>query len=559
MYELTERDHMQILQKLHASFIVITDCEDNIDEVKNQAYGYLELWNPEGYVQCYCEDGKGAKQPGVIHCMHCGRSVTPLLTTSLREAILEKKKPYRNIHSNIPQAVHKEPMFFYVKSKPESDCGILIYNLTLSVDVDNTPNLQMKWKINGIVDIDPGKNCKGLKFTRGKEVEMDIFKILNINSNYPKMKPPVYFENAVNSIDFALKNKKFNKYTAYLDLFNVSDLEIPKDSFFMMYMYLYATYPSVELIVKMGMNELIVQMLRKMSRQPDRNAIKEMAESFKKLIRADAKDGTHAFNLPKVVVADCLKRSVGLEEILQWQDIFELDKDNKVTQAMYFNVTRHPLYVNSYAIAKSLSDCMMYGYNPQEAINYITKQKSKTKEQVSYRKYYGQDKFMENFIDYLRMCDVMGIEPDRYPSDIITAHDNLAIAFKAQESALTDKMIDAISKAAEKHIPKSEKYLNSEYVIVLPYSSYDIIQEGQNQRNCVGSYLKRIAQRDSFVFFIRKKEDPNMSYVTGEYRDGRITQLYLKNNRIVSETRIHEIAREFASNLTKAQFETKRI
>ena len=153
----------------------------------------------------------------------------------------------------------------------------------------------------------------------------------------------------------------------------------------------------------------------------------------------------------------------------------------------------------------------------------------------------------------------MGIEPDRYPSDIITAHDNLAIAFKAQESALTDKMIDAISKAAEKHIPKSEKYLNSEYVIVLPYSSYDIIQEGQNQRNCVGSYLKRIAQRDSFVFFIRKKEDPNMSYVTGEYRDGRITQLYLKNNRIVSETRIHEIAREFASNLTKAQFETKRI
>ena len=120
-------------------------------------------------------------------------------------------------------------------------------------------------------------------------------------------------------------------------------------------------------------------------------------------------------------------------------------------------------------------------------------------------------------------------------------------------------MIDAISKAAEKYIPQSKMYLESEYVIILPYSSCDIIQEGQNQRNCVGSYLKRIAQRDSFVFFIRKKETPDESYVTGEYRDGRVTQLYLKNNRIVSESKIHEIAREFATNLTKAQFETKRI
>lgn len=561
MYELTTKDQEQILRRREASFLVIKDCITNIDEIKKQAYGYLEIYNPEGYVQCYCERGKGQQQHGMIHCMHCGRSVTPLIIPAKRAEIEEEFNKHHNIHGLLPQTKAKDPMFFYVKSKPNSENGILIYNLTLTSEVSDNDNpvIDMKWKINGIVEIDPGNICRGFKIVRGKEVEMDIFKILNISSNSPKIKPPIHFENTINSIDFALKNKKFNKYTAYLDLFNVADVDIPKDSFFMIYMYLYATYPSIELIVKMGMYELVVQMLHKIIQQPDRNAIKEMADSFKKLIRADATDGTHAFNLPKAIVSDCLQRGATLDEILAWQDIFELDQENKVNQAMYNQVTRHQFYVNSHYAYKSLVDCMMYGYTPLETVTYITKQKSKSNEKISYRKYYMADKYAENFVDYLRMCDLMNITPDRFPADIHTAHDNLAAAYTAHEDQMTDKMIDMIGAAAEKYLPKSQSAQNNEYCIVMPRSSFDIIQEGQNQRNCVGSYLKRIAQRDSLVFFIRFKGDPTSSYVTAEYQNGRITQLYYKNNRRVTETQVIELAKEFANNLNSAHFETKRI
>jgi hypothetical protein len=104
---------------------------------------------------------------------------------------------------------------------------------------------------------------------------------------------------------------------------------------------------------------------------------------------------------------------------------------------------------------------------------------------------------------------------------------------------------------AEKCIPDTQKYHDSQYVVTLPHGVIDVVQEGQAQHNCVGSYIDRIAKRQSLVFFIRKKEDPGKSLVTAEYRNGKITQLYYKNNQRVNDKEIVDIASEFCSRLSK--------
>lgn len=561
MYELTEKDKEYLLEKLKMSFLVITDCDDDIESLKGRSYSYVDIYNPKGYVQCYCKKGRNTKQQNVITCRHCSTRVQPLMLQTKHEDLHSRIKGHRNMSAGYPGIEHKIPMFFYVKKMPDSDCGIIIYNLTFQAKAPTAlaQEIEMKWKVNGVVEIVPGSYCRGYKIVRKKEVEMDIFTILNINSNYPKMAPQIIFEDAVNSIDFILTNKKFNKYTAYMDLFNVIDVNIPKESLFMMYMYLYAAYPSIELVVKMGMYQFCVHMLRKMAHAPDRIKIKEMADSFSKLLRADATNGTQVFNLPKYVVEDCLARDVSWDEMLAWQDIYELDTDGKLGKEQYFYVTRHQQYLRDGYAYKTLVDAMVYGYSPQECVNYLQKQNDRAKTPIAWRKTYIRDPMATLFTDYLRICDLMRVAPDKYPMDIKDAHDRVAAAHSAQENKVTDLSIDSIAKAAEKHIPTSQEYKDSDYLIMLPHSSFDVIQEGQNMRNCVGSYIDRIAKRESLVFFIRKKDAPKESLITAEYCHGQITQLYYKNNRAVTEPNLKQLANSFAKNLRNARFEVNRL
>ena len=67
--------------------------------------------------------------------------------------------------------------------------------------------------------------------------------------------------------------------------------------------------------------------------------------------------------------------------------------------------------------------------------------------------------------------------------------------------------------------------------------------------NCVGSYVDRVSNGHSLVFFIRKKDEPDASFVTAEYRGHNITQLYYKNNRRVSDTEIIHMANKFKDAL----------
>lgn len=89
-----------------------------------------------------------------------------------------------------------------------------------------------------------------------------------------------------------------------------------------------------------------------------------------------------------------------------------------------------------------------------------------------------------------------------------------------------------------------ETLSNDDYTIIVPKSMGDFTQEGKMQNNCVGYYYHdSIANGENFVYFIRKKENPEKSYITCRYNiNARETREYRTvNNGMVRDDKAMEL------------------
>ena len=72
--------------------------------------------------------------------------------------------------------------------------------------------------------------------------------------------------------------------------------------------------------------------------------------------------------------------------------------------------------------------------------------------------------------------------------------------------------------ATENKYREIETLSNDSYTIIVPKSMEDFTKEGKMQNNCVGYYYHdSIADGENFVYFIRKTEKPEKSYITCRY------------------------------------------
>ena len=80
-------------------------------------------------------------------------------------------------------------------------------------------------------------------------------------------------------------------------------------------------------------------------------------------------------------------------------------------------------------------------------------------------------------------------------------------------------------------------YENDNYIVRPLLSRSDFHIEGEIQRNCVERmYMERVADGTTYVVAVRKKDNPNVPYITCEVdKKGNIRQFLLKCNRWVSE------------------------
>lgn len=136
--------------------------------------------------------------------------------------------------------------------------------------------------------------------------------------------------------------------------------------------------------------------------------------------------------------------------------------------------------------------------------------------------------------DYLNMADSlkMNTKNDQIarPKDVKHAHDELVLI---KQKAGLEKQARQIEKKwpkVNKQLPKLKKFgfTDGDYTIVVPEEVLDIVREGTLLGHCVHTcdyYFDRIQKDESYLFFLRKSDRPDMPWYTLEVEpSGNIRQ-----------------------------------
>lgn len=158
--------------------------------------------------------------------------------------------------------------------------------------------------------------------------------------------------------------------------------------------------------------------------------------------------------------------------------------------------------------------------------NYLKKQMKLMNESMwqTYRTWY----------DYIGMAQRMKmntkLEQIAKPKDLKEAHNELVMALQNNEMEKQAKEIEKKWKKVNKVLPKLKKYefKKGKYQIVAPKSILDIVKEGTVLKHCVHTcdyYFSRIQTDESYLFFLRHAEHPDVPWYTLEVEpSGNIRQ-----------------------------------
>ena len=128
--------------------------------------------------------------------------------------------------------------------------------------------------------------------------------------------------------------------------------------------------------------------------------------------------------------------------------------------------------------------------------------------------------------DYLRMaarCNFDITDKSRkFPSSLKKEHDIAVFAFNKLKNEIDEKLFRT---QAEKNA-KILEFSYEDLFTVVPKTPQDIINEATAQKNCLRSYLEMVRDGSTRIAFLRRKEEPDRSYVTVEIdTEGRLVQV----------------------------------
>ena len=157
---------------------------------------------------------------------------------------------------------------------------------------------------------------------------------------------------------------------------------------------------------------------------------------------------------------------------------------------------------------------------PSKALRYLNAQ----------RRRWPEDKADEILLtDYWTMAaegydlnDPAMLWPDRLKRE----HDRLVDRSKKEANAKQDAMIEAQARKLDRFAATLDG------ITIRPArSTGELEAEGKCLRHCVGSYAERVARGETFIFFIRREEEPEMSWYTLNLSKDLRTVIQNRGNR----------------------------
>lgn len=143
---------------------------------------------------------------------------------------------------------------------------------------------------------------------------------------------------------------------------------------------------------------------------------------------------------------------------------------------------------------------------------------------------YDQKRDLIFYRDYLTIAKDIGYDMNNnnvlYPKDLLKAHDEAVMNYTKNKDKITNKKINERYMKLQKF-----KFQKNHFVIFPVKSPEELIIESQELKHCVRTYVDRVANGKTNIFFVRKDNDIEKPFVTVEMKNGTVIQARgYKNN-----------------------------
>lgn len=270
----------------------------------------------------------------------------------------------------------------------------------------------------------------------------------------------------------------------------------------------HAKYPVIEFLWKTGYRNIVHNRIFGMDRE-NRNAILWEREKLKECFKFPLR--ILKLMPPEEWKLDDVKRANYL-----WKNYGERITDAEMRMAL-----------QSRTDVQSLTGAMPYA-GIGKILKYIQKQTEKRKEEKGHTTYTPEG-IIRAYRDYLRECEQLHFDlHDReilFPKDLVAAHDRTMkqIAFEKNK---------ADQEKFQKAVEKLEKFAwgEGEFFIRPAREQMELTAEGKALHHCVGGYIKRMAEGETAIFFLRKVSEPDKPFYTLELQKKRVIQCRTEHN-----------------------------
>lgn len=135
------------------------------------------------------------------------------------------------------------------------------------------------------------------------------------------------------------------------------------------------------------------------------------------------------------------------------------------------------------------------------------------------------------YADYLRFASLLGFDlkdnRTAFPTDLRGLHDEYAKQYKIQEQELINKAIRKRGKILSMNAYKTKKFM------IQPAPTLKaLLDESEQQHNCVRTYAEDYASGECDIYFMRDVKEPDKSLVTVEVNGNKIVQSRIKYNNL---------------------------
>lgn len=168
--------------------------------------------------------------------------------------------------------------------------------------------------------------------------------------------------------------------------------------------------------------------------------------------------------------------------------------------------------------------------------------------------YLGRGKYWEyhrgdtrKLIEYIELCRVLEQAPQKV-NNFMREYCETKKTYELRKTEFDNRKI-ALNYA--KH-NKAWEFEYGNHIIVIPTSAQDIITEGQLMHHCVGGYVNSVIENDTYICFVRHKDNPTTPYITCQvHTNGCIGQYFLAYDRYISSDEDKEFYKVFQNYLNK--------